>query len=237
MSLPPHNKKIHSFLKNTKTETEEAEKQEQKAAAADPKHHYSNLNQYIDIGFVCMNALTSLILTVGPWFKVYEDTPFPDAKCVLVRGTIVNPGISGLCELQGFYDIPIDGSTWKSLMGMVYFYLGLSLILLAIVIVFLLKQNRKFVKHDNSQTVSFAVNLVTFIIICIILGQFGSVKKPVKNDLGALGLLWLSFGLTLLRLANLGYMMYNTRKSGHGTGIFKTGADIYDGPVQVHYFN
>lgn len=234
------NKKVHSFIKNTKAESEAVAEQEKKNEKIKGEH-YSKVNEWFDISSICVNTLFAMTLTIGPWFKIYENTPFPDSSCILAKGTIINPGLSGLCNYKSFAAIPGEGGKWGFLMDVTYFYLAVNLIMAFLVVFSILKKKKHYTKNDNSQTISFAVNFVMFILVLIILIQFGVLTKPTKDDGIIIMLMAVNCVLTFSRLVFLGIKMYETHKHGKETGnkigVFGTGTDVYEGPVQVHYFN
>ena len=187
-------------------------------------------NRGIDLWFTVGNFFVALLLRVAPWYKVEKNLTGNDQfyGCPLLRGTVIAPFWSGICDqYETLLDLP-EGSGWGAVNRWSWVYLALSLVTLAFVLYETIYHgySRGFDKDgsldiNNKKNKGWSSpNLYSFILNCVILFflsllsasiQNADAPKHTKDELPTT-LLILAVFFTCIRIISLGLLMYLTYK-------------------------
>ena len=97
---------------------------------------FHSINRAIDLWFTVGNFFVALLLRVAPWYKVEKNLTDNDQfyGCALLRGTVIAPFWSGICDqYDTLLDLP-EKSGWREVNNFSWIYLALSLVTLAFVL-------------------------------------------------------------------------------------------------------
>lgn len=191
----------------------------------EPVHYLVAINRFIDVSLTFFNSLVALVLLTAPWYKLTQDTTFQG--CALKKGTVLAPFVSGVCDYDTFSELPDGGNKWDTMHNYCIVYLVFALAISSLVGYESVVHGIR--KWNNTNTLSFVLNMVMLIIQSMILIENGNVKKPqhIEDEL-ATSLITAALVITCIRVPMLGYFMYHTytydRKNG---GYFGTGSSMY----------
>lgn len=192
----------------------------------DQIHYTIAINRFIDISLTFFNSLVALMLLTAPWYKIVAANGETFQGCHLAKGTVLAPFTSGLCTFESFEELPLGGDKWATMHSYCITYLTIALLVSSLIGYESVVHGLR--KWNNTNTLSFVLNIVTIIIHAIILVESGNVPKPVHiaNEL-ATTLITSALVVSCIRVLVLGWLMYHTythdRVNG---GFFGTGGKV-----------